>query len=59
MSSMDKMWASFYAIGLMLLASVIITYARAKTRGFIRVLLSLIAFLLFIPIIVLMVVSMF
>jgi hypothetical protein len=59
MSSMDKMWASFYAIGLMLLASVIITYARAKTRGFIRVLLSLIAFVLFIPIIVLMVVSIF
>ncbi len=59
MSSMDKMWASFYAIGLMLAASMLISYARAKTKGFIRGLLSFIAFLLFIPILILMVVSIF
>jgi len=59
MSSMDKMWASFYAIGLMLGASVLITYARAKTKGWIRFVLSFIAFLMFIPIVILMIVSMF
>jgi len=57
MSSMDKMWASFYAIGLMLVASVLISYARAKTRGIIRIVLSLIAFFLFIPIVLLMLAS--
>ena len=59
MSSMDKMWASLIAIALMLVATVIITFARSKTRGFIRVILSIIAFLLFIPIIVLMLLSLF
>lgn len=59
MSSMDKMWASFYAIGLMLVASVLITYARAKTRGVVRFILSSIAVFLFIPIFILMVVSIF
>ena len=58
MSSMDKMWASFYAIGLMLIASVLITYARAKTKGLIRFILSFIAFILFIPIVILMLASM-
>lgn len=58
MSSMDKMWASFYAIGLMLVASLLITYARAKTKGIIRFVLSFIAFMLFIPIVVLMLASM-
>ncbi|WJH34211.1 DUF2768 family protein [Paenibacillus aurantius] len=59
MSSMDKMWASFYAIGLMLLASVIITFARHKTKGIVRFVLSFIAFVLFIPIFLLMLASMF
>jgi hypothetical protein len=59
MSSMDKMWASLIAIGLMLAASVLITFARSKTKGFVRVILSVIAFLLFIPIIVLMLLSLF
>jgi len=59
MSSMDKMWASLIAIGLMLVATVLITVARTKTTGFIRVVLSIIAFLLFIPIIILMLLSMF
>lgn len=57
MSSMDKMWASFYAIGLMLVASVLVTYARSKTQGVVRFVLSIIAFLLLIPVLILMAVS--
>ncbi len=59
MSSMDKMWASLIAIALMLVASVLITVARTKTTGMIRILLSIIAFLLFIPIVILMLLSLF
>ncbi|WP_343223445.1 DUF2768 family protein [Paenibacillus solanacearum] len=54
---MDKMWASFIAIGLMFVASFLITYARNKTKGFIRFALSFIAFLLFVPILLYMIVS--
>lgn len=57
MSSLDKMWASFVAIGLMILASFIITYARTRTKGFLRIVLSLIAFILFIPIVIYMLLS--
>lgn len=57
MSPLDKMWASFVAIGLMVAASLLITYARNKTTGVVRFILSLIAFLLFIPILLYMVVS--
>jgi len=59
MSAMDKMWASLYAIGLMLIASALITFARTKTTGILRFFLSLIAFLLLIPIVILMIVSIF
>lgn len=59
MSSMDKMWASLIAIALMLVASVLITIARSKTTGFLRIVLSIVAFLLFIPIVVLMLLSLF
>ncbi len=44
MSPLDKMWASFVAIGLMVVASLLITYARNKTTGVVRFILSLIAF---------------
>ncbi|HZG85229.1 DUF2768 family protein [Paenibacillus sp.] len=44
MSPLDKMWASFVAIGLMAFASVLITFARAKTQGAVRLTLSIIAF---------------
>ncbi|NDI34340.1 DUF2768 family protein [Chengkuizengella sediminis] len=43
MDSMDKMWLSFYAIGFMVLASVLITFARAKTKGVIRFIISFVA----------------
>lgn len=57
MSPLDKMWASFVAIGLMVLASLLITYARNKTTGVLRFILSFIAFLMFIPILLYMFVS--
>jgi uncharacterized membrane protein YhdT len=59
MSSMDKMWASLIAIGLMFVATALITFARAKTKGIVRFLLSLAAFLLIIPILFLSIVSIF
>ncbi len=40
---MSKMWVSFIGIGLMIVAAVIITYARNKTKGWIRFLLTLTA----------------
>lgn len=40
------MWASFVAIGLMVAASLLITFARQKTKGAIRLVLSLVAFVL-------------
>lgn len=58
MSSLDKMWASFVAIGLMVIASLLITFARQKTTGILRFILSTIAFLIFIPIMIYMLVSM-
>ena len=48
MDSMTKMWMSFIGIGLMVLAAAIITFARLKTKGWIRFVLSLVAFLLLI-----------
>lgn len=44
MSSMDKMWMSFIAIGLMIAASVLVTFTRAKVKNrFIRMLSMLAA----------------
>ncbi|MDF2649983.1 MULTISPECIES: DUF2768 family protein [unclassified Paenibacillus] len=59
MSSLDKMWASFVAIGLMVVASLLISYARTRTKGVLRVVLSVIAFFLFIPILLYMLLSLF
>lgn len=42
---MTKMWISFGAIGLLLLASGIVSFARSKTRGILRVILTIIAFI--------------
>jgi hypothetical protein len=46
MDPMTKMWVSFVGIGLMVLAAVIITFARLKTRGWVRLILSVVAFIL-------------
>lgn len=43
---MTKMWVSLIGIGLMALSAVAITFARLKTKGFVRGVLSMIAFLL-------------
>ncbi|MCZ8512927.1 DUF2768 family protein [Paenibacillus filicis] len=59
MSSLDKMWASFIAIGLMVLASFLITFARTRTKGAVRIVLSAVAFVMFIPIMLYMLISMF
>ncbi|NEW06092.1 DUF2768 family protein [Paenibacillus sp. SYP-B3998] len=59
MSSLDKMWASFVAIGLMVVASLLISYARTRTKGTLRLVLSFVAFLLFIPIMLYMLLSLF
>jgi hypothetical protein len=54
---LDKMWASFVAIGLMVVSSLLITYARTRTKGAVRIILSVIAFILFIPILIYMLLS--
>lgn len=46
MDPMEKMWVSFLGIGLMVVAAVIISFARLKTRGWIKFVLSSIAFVL-------------
>jgi len=48
MDAMTKMWVSLIGIGLMALSAVAITFARHKTKGFLRVVLSTIAFLMLI-----------
>ncbi|MCM3784027.1 DUF2768 family protein [Neobacillus mesonae] len=46
MSAMDKMWLSIIAILIMGLSVFLITFARAKTKGIIKGVLSLIAFII-------------
>lgn len=46
MDAMTKMWVSFIGIGLMVLAALLVTFARAKTKGVIRFILTLIAFVM-------------
>ncbi|SDW30983.1 DUF2768 family protein [Paenibacillus sp. CF384] len=44
MDPMMKMWVSFVGIGLMAVAAVLISLARFKTKGVLRMLLSMTAF---------------
>ncbi|MGG4032584.1 DUF2768 family protein [Paenibacillus cisolokensis] len=46
MDSMTKMWISFLGIGLMALSALVITFARSKTKGVVRIVLSLVAFVM-------------
>lgn len=46
MDAMTKMWVSFIGIGLMALAALLITVARTKTKGVVRLILSIVAFVL-------------
>ncbi|BBI33185.1 DUF2768 family protein [Cohnella abietis] len=45
---MSKMWVSFIGMGLMVISAAIIYYARAKTKGWIRLVLTLVAFVVLI-----------
>ncbi|WP_244863148.1 DUF2768 family protein [Paenibacillus cisolokensis] len=40
------MWISFLGIGLMALSALVITFARSKTKGVVRIVLSLVAFVM-------------
>lgn len=46
MDPMTKMWVSLVGIGLMAIAAVIVTFARLKTKGVLKFILSLVAFVL-------------
>ncbi|MBD3918783.1 DUF2768 domain-containing protein [Paenibacillus sp. PR3] len=48
MDPMTKMWISFLGIGLMAFAAFLISFARYKTKGAVRAVLSLIAFVMLI-----------
>jgi len=45
MDPMMKMWVSFVGIGLMAIAAVLITLARYKTKGLVKMVVSSLAFL--------------
>ncbi|MFX3633499.1 MAG: DUF2768 family protein [Candidatus Pristimantibacillus sp.] len=46
MDPMTKMWVSLVGIGLMAIAAVIVSFARLKTKGVLKFILSLVAFVL-------------
>ncbi|OKP84439.1 DUF2768 family protein [Paenibacillus sp. P32E] len=48
MDPMTKMWLSLIAILIMGLSVFLITFARSKTKGFLRGILSVIAFVIMI-----------
>jgi len=59
MSPLDKMWASFVALGFMAIASLLITYARSRTKGAVRIVLSVVAFALLVLMVPFALLSMF
>jgi sorbitol-specific phosphotransferase system component IIBC len=48
MDAMTKMWVSLFGIGMMAIAALLITFARLKTKGVLKFVLSLIAFIILI-----------
>ncbi|GFN30631.1 DUF2768 domain-containing protein [Paenibacillus xylaniclasticus] len=46
MDPMMKMWVSFVGLGLMALSAILVTFARYKTKGALRGLLSFVAFVM-------------
>ncbi|MGG1635655.1 DUF2768 domain-containing protein [Paenibacillus sp. FSL A5-0031] len=48
MDAMTKMWVSLFGIGMMAIAALLITFARLKTKGAVKFILSLIAFIVLI-----------
>lgn len=59
MSSMMKMWVSLGAILLMVVASLLVTFARVKTKGVLKFILTLVSFVLLIVAIPLALISIF
>jgi hypothetical protein len=57
MSPLEKMWASFVAIGLMAFSTFLISYARSRTTGVVRIILATIAFLMLLVAIMYMLLS--
>ena len=57
LSGMEKMWASFIGMGLMVLASFLVTFARIKLKGVVRGVVSSIAFVLLLVSVVYMILS--
>ncbi|WP_233566593.1 DUF2768 family protein [Cohnella endophytica] len=45
---MNKMWVSFIGMGLMILAAAVVLFARSKTKGWIRIILVVVAVVLLI-----------
>lgn len=48
MDAMTKMWVSLFGIGMMAIAALLITFARLKTKGVAKFVLSLLAFFILI-----------
>ncbi|WP_139994673.1 DUF2768 family protein [Paenibacillus paridis] len=48
MDAMTKMWVSLFGIGMMAIAALLITFARLKTKGVLKFVLSLVAFIVLI-----------
>jgi len=46
MDSMTKMWVSFIGIGLMALSALIVAFARYKTKGWVKGILTVVAFIM-------------
>ncbi|MNJ35304.1 DUF2768 family protein [Paenibacillus bouchesdurhonensis] len=46
MDAMTKMWLSIAAILVMGVSVFLVTFARTKTKGFVKVILSLVAFII-------------
>lgn len=46
MDAMDKMWLSIAAVFVMGISVFLITFARSKTKGWVKLLLSFIAFII-------------
>ncbi|HTG69974.1 DUF2768 family protein [Paenibacillus sp. Soil522] len=44
MDAMTKMWVSLFGIGMMAIAALLITFARLKTKGVVKFVLTLLAF---------------
>lgn len=42
-SALQRMWISFFAIGVMVASALLVSFARTRTKGWIKVVLTIIA----------------